>query len=127
MLVVEAKEEALSSGALVLSDHPGYSGRGFVAGYWNSGASTAFTVPANTAGTYSATLKYSNANGSARTLSLVVNGVRTQTSLPATADWDPWSTYTARIPLNVGTNSLAYVYNSGDSAHVNLDSVTIAP
>jgi hypothetical protein len=53
--------------------------------------------------------------------------VRTQITLPATANWDTWATYTARIPLNTGTNTLACVYNSGDSAHVNLDSVTLAP
>ena len=57
----------------------------------------------------------------------MLNGVRTQITLPVTADWNSWSTYTARIPLNAGTNTLAYVYGSGDSGHVNLDSVTIAP
>ncbi|WNG37978.1 carbohydrate-binding protein [Archangium violaceum] len=127
MLVLEAEDAALSSGAIVQNDHPGYSGRGFVAGYWNSGAATTFTLQASTAGTYSATLKYSNGNGSARTVSMVLNGVRTQLTLPATADWNTWSIYTARIPLNASTNTLAYVYGSGDSAHVNLDSLTIAP
>ncbi|WP_430384126.1 CBM35 domain-containing protein [Archangium violaceum] len=69
--MLEAEDAALSSGAIALNDHPGYSGCGFVAGYWNSGATTAFTLQVSTAGTYSATLKYSNGSGSAKTVSLV--------------------------------------------------------
>jgi hypothetical protein len=125
--VHEAEDAALSGGATAQNDHTGYSGRGFVDGYWNTGATTTFTVRANTAGTHASALRFSNANGSARTLTMVLNGVRTQITLPATANWDTWATYTARIPLSTGTNTLAYVYDSGDSAHVNLDSVTISP
>ena len=51
---------ARSGGATVATDHTGYTGTGFVAGYGTLGAATTFTVTAGTAGTYQAALRFSN-------------------------------------------------------------------
>jgi hypothetical protein len=124
---LQAEDAALTGGAKVNNDHAGYTGTGFVDGYWNQGATTTFTVNTAGAGQYDITLRYANASGSARTLSVFVNGVNVrQTSLPALADWDTWSTKSETLSLNAGQNTVAYKFEAGDSGHINLDAITIS-
>jgi hypothetical protein len=125
----EAEAAALSGGAVVATDHPGYSGTGFVAGYWNQGASTAFTVSVPTGGTYQARLRYANGPDpapGAKTVSLYVNGTKVrQTSLASTGNWDTWATRTETVTLAAGTNAIAYRFDSGDGGNVNIDRLTV--
>jgi hypothetical protein len=125
----EAEAAAKTGGAVLAADHNGYSGTGFVAGYWNQGASTAFTVSVPTAGTYQARLRYSNGPdpvAGAKTVSLYVNGTKVrQISLASTGNWDTWATATESVPLAAGTNSIAYRYDSGDGGNVNVDKLTV--
>ena len=122
----EAENAALSGGAGVRTDHTGYSGTGFVAGYGAVGASTTFTVNMASAGNSGVTLHYSNGMGNTRTLSLYVNGVKIkQTNLPATATWDIWTDAAETVTLNSGSNTIAYKYDSTDSGNVNLDYILV--
>lgn len=122
----QAENASLSGGAKVNTDHAGYSGTGFVDGYWLQGATTAFTVNAAAAGNYDIALKYANAMGNSRTVSLYVNGVKLrQTTLNNLANWDTWSTKTETVALNAGSNIIAYQYDPGDSGNVNLDQITV--
>ncbi|MDQ3786584.1 MAG: DUF1080 domain-containing protein [Actinomycetota bacterium] len=127
----EAETAGLSGGASVNTDHTGYSGTGFVDGYWNAGATTSFTVSAASAGTHTLALRYSNGPNpfaGTKTVSLYVNGARVkQVSLASTGNWDTWATHTESMPLNAGTNTVAYKYDTGDSGNVNLDKLTVAP
>ncbi|WNS45355.1 discoidin domain-containing protein [Paenibacillus sp. MMS20-IR301] len=123
----EAEAAALSGGAKVNTDHTGYSGAGFVDGYLNQGPATTFTVNVTAAGTRNVTLKYANASGSDKTLSIYVNGTKIrQTVLPNLANWDTWSTKTESLVLNAGSNTIAYKYDSGDTGNVNLDLIIAA-
>jgi uncharacterized protein YegP (UPF0339 family) len=125
----EAEAAAMGGGAVVNTDHAGYSGTGFVAGYWNQGASTTFTVSVPTAGTYQARLRYSNGPDpapGAKTVSLYVNGVKVrQISLASTGNWDTWATQNEDVTLAAGTNSVSYRYDGGDSGNVNIDKMTL--
>lgn len=125
----EAESAALSGGATVATDHSGFTGTGFVAGYTdgNKGnAQTQFTVPASYAGAGSVVLRYANGTGATMTLSLYVNGARTgQVSLPATANWDTWGTVSSSVTLNAGSNTIAYRFDSTDSGNVNLDNIAV--
>lgn len=124
--VYQAEAAALSGGAKVNTDHTGYAGTGFVDGYWTQGAATTFTVTAAAAGNREVTLKYANANGSASTISIYVNGVKIrQSSLPNLANWDTWGTKTETLNLNSGSNTIAYKYDAGDTANINLDQITL--
>lgn len=123
----EAEAAALSGGAQVNTDHAGYSGTGFVDNYLAQGPATTFTVNVPAAGTRNVTLKYANASGSDKTISIYVNGVKQrQTTLPNLANWDTWSTKAEALPLNAGSNSIAYKYDAGDTGNVNLDLITVA-
>ena len=125
----EAENASLSGGAVVENNHSGYSGAGFVGGYTDTNkgsAATQFTVSVSSAGSYQVTLRYANGTGSAKTLSLYVNGVKIgQTTLPATADWDTWGTKTETVTLNAGSNTIRYKFDATDSGNVNLDKIDV--
>ena len=125
----DAENAALSGGAVVASDHSGYTGTGFVAGYTNSDkgtAATTFTITTTAAGSTPVTLRYANGTGSTMTLSIYANGSRApQTALAATADWNTWATKTENLPLNAGSNTITYEYDTTDTGNVNLDNITV--
>ncbi|QFU90598.1 family 16 glycoside hydrolase [Amycolatopsis sp. YIM 10] len=127
----EAETAGLSGGAAANTNHPGYSGTGFVDGYWNQGASTAFTVNVPSAGEHNVGLRYSNGpdpfSGS-KTVSVYVNGTKVrQTRLASTVDWDTWATHTESLALQAGNNTVTYRFDSGDDGNVNLDKISVAP
>ena len=125
----EAESAALSGGAAIESDHTGYTGSGFVGGFTdgNKGnAQTQFTVTSSAAGTASVALRYANGNGSAKTLSLFVNGTSIkQISLAATADWNTWATEIETVTLHSGSNTIAYLFGTADTGNVNLDNIVV--
>jgi hypothetical protein len=127
----EAETAGLSGGAGVNTDHAGYSGTGFVDGYWNSGATTSFTVSAASAGAHTLGVRYSNGPDpftGTKTVSLYVNGTKVkQLALASTGNWDTWATHTEAVPLNAGNNTVVVKYDTGDSGNVNLDRLTVAP
>ncbi|GAA2376330.1 hypothetical protein Cme02nite_09800 [Catellatospora methionotrophica] len=127
--IYQAESAARAGGATVATDHTGYTGSGFVAGYGTLGASTTFTVTAGSAGTYQAALRFSNGPNpfvGPKTVSLYVNGVKQrQVTMGNTGNWDTWSTITESVALNAGANTVAVKYDSGDTGHVNLDALTL--
>ncbi|PRY40775.1 CBM35 domain-containing protein [Umezawaea tangerina] len=128
---VEAERATLSGGAAVATDHTGYSGTGFVGGFTdgNRGAAkAAFAVSASSAGDYALGLGYANGTGSARTLTLTVDGASPrQVTLPATAGWDSWATSTTTVALTAGSHSVAYAFGSADNGNVNVDYLDVTP
>ncbi|MCS7475791.1 family 16 glycoside hydrolase [Umezawaea endophytica] len=125
----EAERAAISGGAEITTSRPGYTGTGFVYGYWNQGATTTFSVNAATAGAHNVSLRYSNGpNPSAGTksVSVYVNGTKVrQVRLASTTTWDEWSTQPETLNLNAGNNTVAYKFDSGDVGNVNLDNITV--
>ncbi|MFD7729499.1 carbohydrate-binding protein [Kitasatospora phosalacinea] len=125
---LEAESAALAGGAVTAADHAGYTGTGFVGGYTdgNKGnASTTFTVTSATAGSGSVAIRYANGTGSAKTLTLLVNGASAgQVTLPATANWDTWATVQQSVAFAAGANTVALKFTAADSGNVNLDSLT---
>lgn len=126
----EAESATREGGVVIAADHTGYTGTGFVGGYTDANkgnAATTFTVSASAAGSYTTAVRYANGTGSAKTLSLYVNGTKLkQMSLPATADWNSWTTQTETVTLNAGSNTIAYKFDSTDSGNVNLDNIIVS-
>ncbi|MFF9687087.1 family 16 glycoside hydrolase [Streptomyces sp. NPDC014623] len=128
----EAEEARLTGTAGINTDHPGYSGSGFVDRYHTEGqATTTFDVTVPRAGDYAVNLRYSNGPDpyqGTKALSLHVNGKKLrQTQLPSTGTWDAWSTQTERVRLHAGPNTVSYRFDPGDAGHVNLDMITVLP
>ncbi|MEV7626084.1 glycosyl hydrolase family 28-related protein [Actinoplanes sp. NPDC089786] len=125
---LEAEAAQLSGGARVETEHPGYTGSGYVGGFvdGNRGnATAAFTVSSGLAGAGTVTLRYANGTGSPRTASLIVNGVTQQVTLPALANWDAWGTVDAGLSLTAGANVVAVKYGTADNGNFNLDNLTV--
>lgn len=121
----EAEEAALAGGAAIQTDHPGFSGTGYVGGYLEPGASTTFTVPAEAAGEASLTLGYANGPdpfAGTKTISLYVNDTFVKDlALPDTGAWAAWRDLTETVELAEGENTISFRYDEGDDGNVNLD------
>jgi hypothetical protein len=125
----EAEEGRRTGGAGLNTDHPGFSGVGFVDNFGNLNAATTLHVEVSRAGAYDVGLRYSNGPNpfqGTKTVSVHVNGRKVkQTALPSTATWDNWATATERLTLKRGINEIRYQVDAPDTGHVNLDLVTV--
>lgn len=130
---LEAEDASLSGNTIAAkakanNNHSGYSGTGFVDGFDHAGAGVTFYADVRTGGDYTVDLRYANATGSAKEISIYVNGERIKaTSLPELADWSTWAIQSETLPLAAGRNAITYKYDSdaGDTGSVNLDYITV--
>ncbi|WP_285683630.1 family 16 glycoside hydrolase [Actinoplanes sp. NBRC 103695] len=116
-------------GATFATDHRGFTGAGFVAGFGNPNAKVTTHVKVKEAGTYAVGLRYSNGPNpfsGTKTVSLYVNNRKVrQVSLPTTVTWEDWAQENATVTLKKGQNTVSYRVDAGDTGHVNLDAVSI--
>jgi alpha-L-fucosidase len=100
-------EQASLSGATVATNHPGFSGSGFIDYAAGAGGFAEWTVTGATAGAATLTVQYANGGTSNRTLAISVNGAAPVTvAFPGTGSWDTWNSATLTVPLNAGTNTV---------------------
>ncbi|MEU1532941.1 TIM-barrel domain-containing protein [Streptomyces fagopyri] len=124
-------ENLRTSGVSVASDHPGYTGSGFAAGFEGTGSSLSADIDVTSAGAYDLDLRYANSRGGdgqtgTRTLTLSVDGgARRVVSLPATADWNTWDVVPTSVQLGSGHHTLTLTRTASDSGDVNIDSVAL--
>ena len=117
-------EAATLSQAKVATNHPGYSGKGFVDFDNLVGSYAEYSVTSATAGTHTLTFRYANGTAADRPMKLVVNGTETGTvSFPGTGSWSTWKTVTATVPLAAGANRIRTVSASADGGP-NTDKIT---
>jgi len=125
----EAEEGHREGTASIATDHRGFSGIGFAAGYGSLNASTTIHAEVTKAGEYEVGLRYSNGPNpfaGDKTISVYVNGRKVrQTVLPSTVTWDEWATKTERLTLRRGVNAIQYRVDATDTGHVNLDLVSV--
>lgn len=123
---LEAEDAHNTGGVKTNVNHTGYSGRAFLDGLWAQGAASSFTLHRTSADatTGAITVRYANANGDARTMTLSVAGkaVR-QVSFPVvSASWDAWGTVTfTGVPLTGRDPVVTLSYAPGDTGSINLD------
>ncbi|WP_439380183.1 TIM-barrel domain-containing protein [Amycolatopsis lexingtonensis] len=122
-------EDLTADGLGVATDHRGYTGEGFLAGFESTGTSATADVEATTAGTYSVAVRYANGQGGdgqhvTRTLSVSVDGgAARQLTLPVTADWDSWAVASVPVTLGAGHHSVRLQRAAADSGNVNVDAL----
>jgi alpha-D-xyloside xylohydrolase len=124
----EAENAVLSGGAGVYTDHTGYSGTGFAAGYYNNvGANTKFTVNASSAGQYNLKLRYSAGNGSSTNTALYVNGTRIKAiTCNTTVNWDTWADQNETVSLISGSNTIELRSEVASTQCINIDYIDVS-
>jgi hypothetical protein len=126
--MLQAESASLTGGAFTATDHTGYLGTGFVAGYQYVGATTTFSYSPAYELDYTVTLFYSNGTGSAKTIDLYVDGVlKSIRNLDTTTNWNTWSYDSLNIHLTPGSHTIAYKYDASNTGNVNLDYIQIDP
>ena len=129
-VLCEAETLALA-GPGVGTDHRGFTGSGFAAGFQAPGDTADFTVTTESAGTYRFGARYANSTGGdgqnvTRTLTVAVDGGPGRTlSLPATTNWDTWAVADVALDLTAGRHEVSLVRTATDSGNVNVDSVAL--
>jgi hypothetical protein len=123
----EAENARLLGAAWTAVDHVDYDGTSFVAGLKTVGAGVEWVVGKSfTAGDYILSIKYSSGKGT-QTISLYIDGVKTQITLAATADWEEWKLYQLPLTLSLGAHTFKLQCDEDDSMNVNIDWLTVAP
>ncbi|MEV6308217.1 TIM-barrel domain-containing protein [Streptomyces sp. NPDC051840] len=124
-------EDQLYDGPGLATDHTGFTGKGFLAGFEVDNNAFTADVSAPSKGSYEAAVRYTNAVGGDgrhvdRTLSVSVDGgADTTLTLPPTDSWDTWGV--ARLPLSLGKgpHTIKVHRAASDSGSVNIDSVAL--
>ena len=110
------------------TDHRDFTGRGFAAGFANTGDGLLFT--ATSGGTFDLAVRYANSTGGdgqnvTRTLSVVVDGRTSTLSLPPTANWDTWAVATVPLTIPAGRHEVSVVHGATDTGNINVDSLAL--
>lgn len=127
----EAEEGQMANGAAIQTEHSGYSGSGFVGGFFNAGANMTFTVNVDEAGTYPVNVRYANGPNPStkdKSVALYVNGVKQPNWVfPTTSvsDWKAWAFNTKNLELKQGVNQIKLAFETGTDGNVNFDALKI--
>lgn len=120
-------EVAVKTGVTTNTNHPGYTGTGFVDNFATTNSGVSFTVNAATAGSHHLTLRYGN-GGSDATRIVAVDGVQVAVpTFPAQGTWDSWVTLSVPVTLTAGLHSVVIWRGSSQTGAINLDNITLGP
>jgi uncharacterized protein (TIGR02145 family) len=125
----EAENATLTAPAQKNTNHSGYSGTGFVDGFYNkSGGQVAFGVSANPAGSYKLVLRYSAGNGTSTSMALYVGSTKIKTlTCNGTTNWDTWANLNETVTLAYGNNQIVFKSEASTNKVINLDYITLEP
>lgn len=123
----EAENTSLFKGAHLATNHSGYTGAGFVAGLTDVGAGMGWKLNNQLERDYALSIKYANGMGNSRTISLYIDNVKTQITLPQTDSWDSWGVFKKYISLTEGYHEVKLVCEAGDTYNVNVDWLELTP
>jgi alpha-galactosidase-like CBM13-containing protein len=120
----EAEQATIINGT-VASNHPGFTGTGFVDTTNAVGAAVEFAVTAPAASSEPLAFRYANGTTTDRPATLTVNGANGGTvSFPPTGDWANWQTRTPTAALAAGSNTIRLTATTAGGLP-NLDSLTV--
>ncbi len=132
--ILEAENAKLSGGAGVNANHLGYSGTGFVDGFYGTNyfASTEFEMNVAKEGVYTLAIRYAMGSFDNQTCGLKVNGIRLEKPLvfKQTTSWNTWAYLYTDVALSAGKNSVSIAMDGmtmGDTGNFNLDYIAVKP
>jgi glucose/arabinose dehydrogenase len=123
--VFEAEKATLSR-AVVATNHPGFTGTGFVDYNNVAGSYVEFTVGPAAGGSVSVTFRYGNGSTATRPMNIAVNGTvqRTNLGFKVTGSWNTWQTLTTTLTLMAGSNKIRATA-TGAAGGPNLDNISV--
>lgn len=133
---LEAESGTLLNGASRTTEHPGYTGTGFVKALTKAGAGVGFTVTTTAAASYDVVFRFANGMTVApldRQLTATANGeaaspVRFANQGQDADRWRRWALSPAvTMPLRSGANDLTLSWVGQDTGNVNVDHVVVRP
>jgi len=119
-------ENATYNGVNVATNHPGYSGTGFLENFAQVGDYVQFTVNASESMTYPLVFQYGDSTDNA-TRTIYVDGTKIgQAQFHPQGTWDKF-VYDAYINtfLTAGNHTIKISYDSGDTGAINLDAMSL--
>ncbi|WP_175611132.1 CBM35 domain-containing protein [Microbacterium sp. RURRCA19A] len=124
----EVEAGVLTGGAAVASDHPGFTGSGFVA-LDAVGKQTSTLVSVPSAGTFVLTLRYTAGPDGPpaavdRTVTVTAGGVAQVVTLPKTTSWDAWTEKSVQVVLPAGASTISVTHVAGNTGFINLDNLS---
>lgn len=93
----------------------------YVSGFTQEDATLLFAVNADSAGSYGAKVHYRNADNSAKTLNVYVNGLKQSDAIEFPSAGSGWADKTINLPLRAGMNTISLQYDSGNTGNVDVD------
>lgn len=100
-------ENAMFTGGAVETQHGGFTGTGYVNFTNEPGPFIEWSVPRETAGDATLTIRFANGVTTNRPMNVSVNGGAPRVvNFPATGAWTTWADATVMVPLNAGTNTI---------------------
>lgn len=118
----EAEQASITNG-VVASNHPGFTGTGFVDTTNAVGSAVEFSVAEDA--TQQLVFRYANGTTADRPATLTVNGIARGTlTFPPTGDWATWQTRGTTTALTAGTNTVRLTATTAGGLP-NLDSLTV--
>ena len=111
----------------ISTDHPGYSGTGFVGGFWtNPGAAIEYPLTVKTGGIYAMTLRYAN-GGEPAAVGIYLDGqLIEKRNMENSGGWNQWAEYQLDIDLTTANKKLSVVAEAGTGSFgINPDCVTL--
>lgn len=125
-LAYEAETAVIGNG-VIESEHPGYSGSGYVNYANEMGSYVEWTVNTSSSGNFDVTFRYANGGTSSRPMDIIVNDdtqINSQ-SFNATGTWADWTELTVAVYLDRGLNSIKAASSSSEGGP-NLDKIDVA-
>lgn len=113
--VYDATDADMSGGLSISTDNEGYTGKGFVHGYFmGTGQKLAFKIDVKKDGRYKPVIRYGNSFGNIQCLSLYVNDKFIEKiRFKATGDSDSWGEHVLNVTLKKGKNVIALQKDEG--------------
>ncbi|MDP4094084.1 MAG: CBM35 domain-containing protein [Bacillota bacterium] len=110
------------------TNHPGYTGSGFVDGYGEVGDYVQFSVSVSASQDYTLALRFSNNTGNYNKREIYVDGTFVSNAyFPSIGSWDAWSTSQVGVKLTSGSHTVKVSVNNSSDGYINLDNLVVTP
>ncbi|MDF7799060.1 CBM35 domain-containing protein [Pontiellaceae bacterium B1224] len=123
----EAEQAKVSGGAKVAKKHRGFSGDGFVEGFYESDTGkVTFKIDSENMGTSKITLRYAAGHGDSSNIAVYVNGEKSEMlKLKSTGGWTNWDSHVFSAFFEAGMNTISFKSESKSIDSINIDYIQI--